>query len=60
MHMYERTEDMRAPGMKNIYKKTSAMDLIKREYDFEYSMINKETEQLVRDIVYVTQRYWEI
>lgn len=54
-------------GLKNVYKKTLAMDLCRLGHDIEHSMRNKrdkrfqvyvfkETPELIRDMLYLTQR----
>lgn len=59
--------NVRAPGQKNIYKKTLAMELIKRGHDLKWTMRNKynskyqvyvfaETPELIADLLDITAK----
>lgn len=66
-HEYTPQEEVKTPGKKNIYKKTLAMELIRRGNDLHHTMRNKynakyqvfvfdETPKLIDDLLQINRQ----
>lgn len=67
VQLTEKTEADEKPKLKNIYKKTLAMDLIRMGHDLNHTMRNRnnpkyqvyvmvETPEMIRDMLYILER----